>query len=268
MVALILINFAWNQAPIVGWAVAYIIAMLVLGVLLVGAFFYYEIKLAPKPLIPFDALSKDVGFILVAVACGWSCFGIWYYYIQQVVLVVQNGSPLLAAAKTSPVAISGPLAAFTTMLLLPRLGPGLVMFLALAAFTIGTILIATMPSEQIYWAQMFVSACITPWGMDMSFPAATLILSNSVQKEHQGIAASLVLTVVNYSISLGLGFAGTIEVNVNNGGLSNANILAGYRGAFYFGIGTAGLGMVVSALFWATSRRPHDPLARIEGDEK
>lgn len=55
-----------------------------------------------------------------------------------------------------------------------------------------------------------------PFGMDMSFPAATVIMSNAVEKHHQGIAASLVNTVVNYSISLSLGFAGAIETLVSH----------------------------------------------------
>lgn len=96
--------------------------------------------------------------------------------------------------------------------------------------------------------------------MDMSFPAATLILSNVVKKEHQGIAASLVATVVNYSISLGVGFAGTVEVHVNNGGKTKADLLKGYRGALYLGVGLAGLGLVISLVFlardkWRSSKR-------------
>jgi MFS family permease len=102
--------------------------------------------------------------------------------------------------------------------------------------------------------------------MDMSFPAATLILSDAVKKEHQGIAASLVNTVVNYSISLGLGFAGTVEVYVNNGGQTPQDLLKGYRGAWYMGAGLAGAGMVISTIFsvkvWrreksAASRQEH-----------
>jgi len=89
----------------------------------------------------------------------------------------------------------------------------------------------------------------------MSFPAATVILSNAVAKEHQGIAASLVNTVVNYSISLGLGFAGTIEVHVNNNNKTPADVLKGYRGAEYFSIGTAAAGLCVSLVFLARSRR-------------
>lgn len=82
----------------------------------------------------------------------------------------------------------------------------------------------------------------------MSFPAATVYLSNSIERAHQGVAASLVNTVVNYSISLGLGFAGTVEVNVSNGD-SPEDILKGYRGALYIAVGFAGLALATSILF-------------------
>ena len=36
--------------------------------------------------------------------------------------------------------------------------------------------------------------------MDMSFPAATVILSNAMPKEHQGLAASLVGVLVAWAI--------------------------------------------------------------------
>jgi hypothetical protein len=65
-------------------------------------------------------------------------------------------------------------------------------------------------------------------------------------REHQGIAASLVTTAVNYSISIGLGMAGTVEKHVNNGGL---DVLNGYRGAWYLGIGLGALGIAVSVCF-------------------
>lgn len=91
--------------------------------------------------------------------------------------------------------------------------------------------------------------------MDMSFPAATLMLSNASKREHQGIAASLVTTVINYSISPSLGFAGTVEANVNNGGMTAYDILKGYRGALYLAIGLGALGMAISALYTFRSHR-------------
>jgi general stress protein CsbA len=85
--------------------------------------------------------------------------------------------------------------------------------------------------------------------MDMSFPAGTLIMSNAVAKKHQGMAASLVNTVVNYSISIGVGVAGTVEIHVNKGGMAVADKLKGYRGALYVSIGLSALGVVTSLLF-------------------
>lgn len=249
--ALILINFAWNQSGVVTWSKAYVYVCLILGFIFAALFFLIEIRFSTSPLIPFHALSTDVAFVLACVACGWSCFGIWVYYIWQFYEQLRGATPLQTAAWGCPVAISGGLASVTTGLLLGRLRPAWVMTIALTAFTVGTILIATAAIHQNYWAQSFVCTIIIPWGMDMSFPAATLILSNAVAKEHQGTAASLVNTIVNYSISLALGFAGTIESHVSDGGTTPADVLLGYRGAWHFAIGISGFGLFLSLVFLA-----------------
>ena len=259
--SLVLFNFAWNQAGVVGWQEPYVYVLLIVGILLFAPFIYIEKCVAVSPLIPFDAMTKEVAFILGCVACGWSAFGIWIYYIWQFFEELREADPLLASAWLSPVVPSGIIAAITTGLVISKLGPSITMCIALLAFLIGNILIATAPVDQIYWAQSFVCTLITPWGMDMSFPAATLILSNAVSREHQGIGASLVNTVVNYSISIGLGIAGTIEGHVNRGGKTPQDKLAGYRGAWYMATGLSGLGLTISAAYaWRThrTRRPAD----------
>ncbi|KAI0453511.1 major facilitator superfamily transporter [Xylaria acuta] len=246
VISLVLFNFAWNQAPIVGWATAETIVPLVLGLAIFGVFAWIEIKFAAKPLLPFDAVNADVGFVLGTVACGWATFGIWILYFIQILQEVRHLTPLLTVAWMAPLPVVGIIAAIITGTLLGpfQVKPPVVMTLALAAFTIGVILIATVPPDQIYWGQIFVCTIVIPFGMDMSFPAATLILSNAVKREHQGVGASLVNTVVNYSISLGVGFAGIVEVHVNHG-----DKLAGYRGGLYFGVGLASLGLGICVIF-------------------
>lgn len=246
--------------------------MLILGLLFVPVFFYIELRVAKHPLIPFDALTADVSFVLAAVGCGWGCFGIWFFYGWSFFLNLKHVSPLLATAYMSPVCPSGAIAAICTGWMLGHFKPGVVMTLALTSFLVGTILFMTAPVDQIYWGQAFFATVVTPWGMDMSFPAATLILSNAVAKEHQGIAASLVNTIVNYSISLGLGFAGTVEVHVNNGGHTPEDLLKGYRGAWYVAAGLAALGLGVSIIFLAKDHwRDHQKskqAASINAEEK
>ncbi|KAF2159834.1 hypothetical protein M409DRAFT_60432 [Zasmidium cellare ATCC 36951] len=251
--ALVLFNFAWNQAPIVGWSQAYVIVTLILGVLLVPLFFYIELRISPTPILPIDVFTASNAFVLACIACGWANFGIWVYYFWQILEQLRGATPLLASAYLSPLTLAGIVAAVSTGLLLHKLKPAWVMIGAMAAFLTASILVATLPPFQIYWAQIFVCTVIAPFGMDMSFPSATIVISDSVKKEHQGVAASLVNTIVNYSISLGLGFAGTIEVHVNNGGRTFGDTLHGYRSALYMGIGLSGLGLLLAMVFLGKS---------------
>lgn len=144
--------------------------------------------------------------------------------------------------------ISGACAAIICgQLLRKQVNPGVIMAAAMMGFAVGNIMLATMPVHEVYWAQAFVAACITPFGMDMSFPAGVIILTDKVEKRFQGMAASLVNTVQNYSISIGLGFAGLIEAHVNGGGWTSRQLLHGYRGATYFAIGIDVLAMGLSS---------------------
>ncbi|CAG9977293.1 unnamed protein product [Clonostachys byssicola] len=251
---LILVNFAWNQGPVVGWDAPYTYALLIVGILMLGIFVYIELH-SRCPLLPPSIFTKEVGWVLGCVATGWSSFGILVFYYFQFLEVIKGDTPLLASAKWSGVSISGAIAAVTTGYLISHIRPSLIMLMAMVAFTMGQILLATLPVDQTYWAQAFVITIITPWGMDMSFPSGTLILSNSLPREQQGVAASVVNTVVNYSISIGLGLAGTVERYVN---VSGQDTLASYRATSYMGTGLAGLGILTASLYVILDHRRRD----------
>ncbi|TKA77312.1 hypothetical protein B0A49_03281 [Cryomyces minteri] len=248
---LVLVNFAWNQAPIVGWSTPYVYALLVLGILSFAAFIYVQLRVAHFPLIPLRGLHKEAGFALACIAAGWGSHGIWIYYLFLFLERARGYTPLVACAQTSTVVVTGLIAALSTGLLLKKMKVAYVMFLAMLAFIIGTLLVATAPVVQTYWLQIFFSVLVMPVGMNLSFPAGTILLSNALPREHQGVAASLVSTMVNYSISIGLGVAGTIERQVTQNG---ADYVQGYRSAWYFGAGLDGLGLAISAYFIWKSR--------------
>lgn len=242
---LVLVNVAWNQAPDVGWDSAYVLVFLILGLILLLSFFIIERKVA-QPLLPRGTLSGKVGFVLGCIALGWSSFGIWLFYLIQFLEILRKATPLSTAAQIVPCAIVGFIAAVTTGFLLSRVRTSYIMGVAMISFCVGNILLATAPVNQNYWIQTFLTLIIMVWGMDMSFPAGTIILSDLVPPGQQGVAASLVATIVNYSISIGLGIAGTVEVHVNRGG---QDVLRGYRGAWYAAIGLSGLGVLLSFVF-------------------
>lgn len=243
---LVLINFSWNQGPAVGWQTPYVYVLLIVGFIFLAIFFWIESRVSEYPLLPMRFLPPLSLFVFGCIAAGWSSFGIWMFYLWQLFLNLRGQTLVQSAAQSVPAGIMGLIAAVTTGFMLSKgVRPGVVMLLSMLAFTVGNILLATAPVHQSYWANAFVSLLIAPFGMDLSFPAGVTALSDTMPKEHQGVAASLVNTVVNYSISLGLGFAGTVEVHVNDGG---RDTLKGYRGAWYMSTGLAGLGVVVSLI--------------------
>jgi len=85
-------------------------------------------------------------------------------------------------------------------------------------------------------------------------------MSNFFPPQMQGVAGSLIATTVNYSISLGLGLASTVEVHVNNNG---RDPLAGIRGGWFMGVGLGGLGVVICVAFVIKSiLHPTPPLPK------
>lgn len=81
---------------------------------------------------------------------------------------------------------------------------------------------------------------------DFVYTTAQIIASNSVRRSQQGVAASSIGTLNLYGNSLGLGFAGTVETEINKG---SVDPVQGYRAALYFGAAIAAVGLVINVLF-------------------
>jgi len=254
VIGLILVNVAWNNGPLYGWSTPHVYFLLIIGMLCLVGFVWVE-KRAESPILPMHAMTGTVNFVLACVGVGWGSFGVWVFYVFRFLHLIRGYSPLSSAAQFSPAVICGFLAAGMTGFMLTHTPVSFVMMVSMVAFCIGIIIAATQPAQQTYWAQMFVSVVVMPFGMDMSFPAASVILSNAMPPEHQGLAMSLVNTVVNYSISISLGIAGTVESQVIKGmdPHSPETQLKGIRSAFYTAVGLSLAGVLCGALFFMRS---------------
>lgn len=244
---LVLFNVAWNQAPTVGWSTPYTYILLIIGFVLLCAFVFAETKVK-HPLVPFKIFNRKIVLALACIACGWGTFGIWVFYFFVMLKDLRQQTALMVTAQLTPAAVCGFLASgLTGFLLSKRVPVSVVMFGAMSAFMTVAMLLATMPVSQTYWSQAFVCAIIGPFGMDMSFPAATIMFSTSVPRHHQGMAASVVTTVVNYSISIALGFAGTM-IAYTTPGATVDQVTSSVHHSAYMGVGLSGLGMCFAAL--------------------
>jgi hypothetical protein len=148
----------------------------------------------------------------------------------------------MSVAQTVPVAPIGLACAMAVAFVLRRIRVAWVMFAAMTAFLVGTLFLATAPVDQTYWINTFLA-------MNWSYPAGSVLMSNAVPRESQGVAASLISTMVNYSISLGLGMSASVERYVGD----KDGPLVAWRSALWFGVALDVLGLLISAFFiWKT----------------
>lgn len=251
---LILFNFVWNQGPVVGWGLAYIIVLLIASIALLAGFFYIETNVAKYPLLPRAIFNFRIGLVLLCISLGWGLFGIWQYYYWSLMMNLKGHTPIETALTYLPLLILGILASLFVGVAMSKKRAPYIMFGSMLGFLLGCTFLSIIPVHQTFWKLAFGQMFLLAWGMDCSYPAAALTLSDFLPEHHQGMAGSLVNTVVNYSVSLFLAMSSTVEIRTLD---ITGDTLLSYRAAAYMGIGIAGLAVVVALIFILTERGKH-----------
>ncbi|KAE8149658.1 MFS general substrate transporter [Aspergillus avenaceus] len=242
---LILFNFVWNQAPLAGWDSPYEIALLIVSILHFAAFSYWEMKVAKEPILPFNIWkTPSFGPLVLTIFFSFMGLGIYFWYMNIYMINIRGDSLIIVGVQYLPLTIGGSMVAFLSAWLVVRVPAQVVIGLGCLAMTIINVLLATVPEKLTYWAMAFPAMVISAFTIDLIVTSAQIIASNTVPMKHQGVAGSLVGTLLSYGMSTGLGFAGTVEVNTFKGG---EDLLKGYHSAAYLavGLGVASLVMVV-----------------------
>ena len=243
---LILFAFAWNQASVVGWQEPYTYALLIVGIVFIVAFAFSQSHVS-APVLP-NSLWTRKGFtpVVTAMSFGWMSFGIFLYYTTIFILTIRKQLPLSAVAEMAPLVIGGLLATASVGIFISKVPAQYIFGVSTLSFFIGNLLMSFAIYSKFYWAFTFPACLLVVGGPDLSFASSSILISNAVLPEEQGVAGSFISTVVQYSIAIGLGIAATVEAHVNKGG---SNIVLGYRGAYWLGTGFAAVAFFVVVLF-------------------
>ncbi|KAL3252643.1 hypothetical protein ABHI18_009973 [Aspergillus niger] len=251
----ILFNVAWNQAPEVGWSSGYEIAILVISILFLVAFWFWEHRFAKHPIMPMK-IFKAPSFLplVLVVLLSYMSFGNLQWYMVLWQQDIRGWSVLQFSLGWTPFAIVGTLGAGLAAWLIPRVAAQWIIAIGAVATLISNILIVTMPAKQNYWAQVFPATILISFCPDFIYTAAQIVASNSVSYRDQGIAGSLIGALNLYGCSLGIGFGSTVEAYVRR---EKGDILFGYRASLYFGIALVAFAILLNAI-----------LVRVKKDER
>ncbi|CEN62352.1 hypothetical protein ASPCAL08988 [Aspergillus calidoustus] len=207
----------------------------------------WEFKFAKNPILPFNIWgAPSFGLMTLSTFLAFMSVGIVLWYMSAWNLTIRDFSLFLNGASYATLAVFGTGAAIISAKLVRHLPAQFTLAIGSLSSCAANILIATMPARQSYWAQVFPAMIFTAFGPDFLFTAAQIIASNTVKRQQQGIAGSLIGTLLSYGLSTGLGFAGTVEAYTNRHG---QDLVRGYRHGLYLGIGFAACAVLLALFF-------------------
>jgi hypothetical protein len=198
---------------------------LIVAILNLCAFVFWEAKVAKAPILPFDIwTAPSMGALIIVVFLSLMSFGIFIWYFIAWNLTIRGDSLLTSAARIQPLTVGDTFAAILAAWLIPRLPAQYILAIGSGSILLSNLLLVTMPAHQIYWRAQFFAVILSAFSPDLIFTASQIIASNSVARHEQGIAGSLIGTLFTYGMSAGLGFGGTVEVHTNHNGTDSSRL--------------------------------------------
>lgn len=167
---------------------------------------------------------------------------------------IRHDSLIQTGVQYLPLTIVGCVNSFLAAWLVTRVPAQIIIGIGCLAMIVSNVLLATIPANLTYWAMAFPAVFFSAFTIDLITTSAQIIASNTVQTKHQGIAGSLIGTLLSYGMSTGLGFAGTVEAHTNKNG---KDLLHGYHCAAYLAVGLSVASLII-ALFIRIPKDTHD----------
>ncbi|KAI9056752.1 efflux transporter [Trametes sanguinea] len=280
---LTLIIFVLSDGSIApdGWKTGYIIALLIVGVVLVALFVWWEHYLeqlhvrrgemldtwwAPPPLMSVTVWTRAKGKLAVVLMiaflqwCGFQSFTFW---IQLYYQDYAGYTPILTMIRIIPMFVTGVCCNFIVALVVGRI-PVVYLIVIGTLFTgVANLLFAVIDPGAPYWAFGFPATILSVFGADFVFATGTLFVAKVCLPHEQSVGGALFQTLTQIGTSFGIAistivFNATIAksslkegVRVNKAG-SNAPRpaqLVAYRDAMWAGAAFCFFGSILAFVF-------------------
>jgi len=249
-----------------GWDSALTWGMLAGFVVLITAFVLWQ-RRAAHPLLPLSIVldrNRGAAYATVLIA-GAGMFGIFLfvtYYLQASLgySPIQTGLSFLPMIGMLVVA-----AQLSTNLLLPRLGPKVMVPIGMTLGAIGMLLLTRLDLGSDYVPDILIPLMILGFGMGSTMPAAMQTATLGVDREFAGVASAMVNTSQQVGGSIGVALLNTLAATAATDYLASnlpttAAVAAeaairSYATAYWWGAGFFAAGAVLAALLFR--RRGH-----------
>lgn len=210
---LLAIVYAINESVERGWSSGTTLGFLAAGLAAIALFVLIEHRSA-SPLMPLSMFRRPMLNAANLVAA--LVFGAFFATIFQASLFMQQvlgysalrtGVAYLAIATTSVVAAAGP-----APRLLARIGAGWTLAIGQACSAVGLLLLARVPADAAYWADLFPGFVLVGAGVGFSLVAAQVAAFIGIPKAVSGLAGGMVETAREIGGALGTAIVASVAI--------------------------------------------------------
>jgi EmrB/QacA subfamily drug resistance transporter len=274
--ALFSLVYGFSRAEIDGWDALVTRAFLGTAAVLLVAFILWQ-RRAAHPLLPLAIVqdrNRGAAYTSVLIA-GVGMFGIFLfvtYYLQ----LTLGYSPITTGLSFLPMIGMLVLAAqLGTNLLVPRLGPKVMVPLGMTLGTVGMLLLTRLDLDSSYAPDVLVPLMVLGFAMGSIMPASMQTATLGVDRQYAGVASAMVNTSQQVGGSIGTALLNTIAATAaTNYVLEHTPVtpavaaeaaVHSFATAYWWGAGIFAFGAVLSAVVF---RRKGDGLSVATGPSR
>lgn len=236
------------------WRTPYIIALLIVGVFLIGVFVLYELYIPKNPLMPMQLFkNKDFCLCMAITSCGWMIFfGMLNYNAMLYFENIRNFPVMIVACCFLPLSIAGIMVNIFAGLTMHIIPGQILMSIGCLGFTGAAIVWATISKNRNYFLGPFWGFILSVVGADLIYNVSNRVTLSSLERKLQSRGAGTFNTIIQLSSAVALGLNSTIIMSkYEKYGSPDQNsdlpaFLHAMRYSYYFAIALGGTAFCLS----------------------
>ncbi|KAK0236923.1 efflux transporter [Armillaria nabsnona] len=263
------------------WATSYIIALLIVGVIVLGLFLlwqWYLERVQRNPNAPYSALTPPpimklslwargngkFAAIMIIVMFTFCSFLGWNFWTQLFYQNYQGYTPVGTMIRLFPMFITGIICNFIIAVIIARVSVVWILASGTLITACAAIFFAEIDPDATYWAYGFPSAIFSVVGADFVFAAGSIFVARIVEPHEQSLSGALFQTMYQIGTALGVTvstivFNRVVAQDSLNMGIvvDNANsnapregLLNGYKAAEWTAFAFGAIGALLAVLFF------------------
>jgi len=159
--------------------------------------------------------------------------------------------------------LTGLLTNFVASFILHRVSGTILLIIAQCGILAAALLQALQPQGMIYWAMTFPSLPLMIVGAEFSYLVCSLFVLESVHKAHLSVAAGVFSSLMSLGSAIGAAASSSIRQHVSG----QEKSMAGFHAAYWFGVGMAGVAVLLSLTLRVDKRGTREERIRKEREE-